>query len=123
MMLEGIGHEALDRISVDSESPDEQGRKLVYCSPKLVVGLAKTQPYAPSVSEDMTSEECLEVDAPVRGNAHCMPCASASRRFELLIERSYEYPTARNGQGPSEKPDRTTRLGHSFVCFELVWAI
>ena len=74
-MLEGIGHEALDRLSVDT--PDEQGRKLVYCSPQLVVKLAKThdQPYVPPVFEDMTSEECLEVDAPEGVHVAChVPC-------------------------------------------------
>ena len=30
--------------------------------------------------------------------------ASASRRFELVIERSYEYPTVGNGQGAVSKP-------------------
>ena len=48
---------------------------------------------------------------------------TTNRQFELLIERSYQDPTARNGQGPSEKPDRTARLGHYFVYLELVWAI
>ena len=37
-----------------------------YCSPQLVVKLAKTRPYEPPVFEDMPSDTCLEVDAPER---------------------------------------------------------
>ena len=48
---------------------------------------------------------------------------TTNRRFELLIERSYQDPTVCNGQGSSEKPDRTTRFGYYFVYLELVWAI
>ena len=60
LMLDGIGHEALQRPTVDSE--DSVGRGVAYCSPQLVVKLAKTQPYVPPVFEDMTSDTCLEVD-------------------------------------------------------------